>query len=97
MSPPARKRAKEQAMMRIVTTVSVGVAFMLPFMARAEMTDAQYCQAMVDKYRTASGGTQNNQAVAEAMDQCAKGNAAAGIPVMEKALKDAKVTLPARN
>ncbi len=72
------------------------LAFGLPFMASAEMTDAQYCQAMVKKYRTASGGTQNNQAVAQAMDQCAKGNPAAGIPVMEKALRDAKVTLPTR-
>jgi hypothetical protein len=31
------------------------------------------------------------------MDQCAKGNPSAGIPVLEKALKDQKATLPARN
>jgi len=59
--------------------------------------DAAYCQALIAKYREASGGTQNNQAVAEAMDQCSKGNTAAGIPVLEKALKDNKVTLPPRS
>jgi hypothetical protein len=59
--------------------------------------DAAYCRALTDKYRTVTGGTQNNQAVVEAMDQCAKGNTAAGIPVLEKALKDNQVTLPPRS
>ena len=59
--------------------------------------DAAYCKALTDKYRAVTGGTQNNQSVAEAMDQCAKGNTAAGIPVLEKALKDNKATLPPRS
>jgi hypothetical protein len=33
---------------------------------------------------------------AEAINQCNQGNTAAGIPVLEKALTDAKVSLPAR-
>ena len=84
-------------MRKSVMCLTAGMALALPFTALADMTDAQYCQAMVDKYRTATGGTQNNQDVAQAMDQCSKGNTAAGIPVMEKALKEQKVTLPTRN
>lgn len=64
--------------------------------AAAFADDASYCKALVDKYRTVTGGTQNDQTVAAAMEQCAKGNPAAGIPVMEKALKDQKATLPPR-
>lgn len=30
------------------------------------------------------------------MDECAKGNYAAGIPVLEKKLRDARFTLPKR-
>ena len=32
-----------------------------------------------------------------AIDECAKGNYAAGIPVLEKKLTDARFTLPKRN
>jgi len=35
--------------------------------------------------------------VPEAINQCNQGNTAAGVPVLETALKDAKVTLPPRN
>ena len=35
--------------------------------------------------------------VPTAIAECNKGNPAAGIPVLEKALTDAKVTLPTRN
>ena len=59
--------------------------------------DAAYCKALADKYRLVTGGTQNDQSVSEAMDQCAKGNTAAGIPVLEKALKDNKASLPPRS
>ena len=78
----------------ISLSTCMAMALGLPFAAHAD--DAQYCQALVAKYRAASGGTQNNQAVAEAMDQCSKGNTAPAIPVLEKALKDARVTLPLR-
>jgi hypothetical protein len=33
---------------------------------------------------------------AEAMSQCSKDNTAAGIPVLKKILRDAKISLPAR-
>ena len=81
-------------MRRIVICLSAGVALALPFAAFAD--DASYCKALADLYRQTNG--QNMDASApEAMNQCNKGNTAAGIPVLEKALKDQKATLPARN
>jgi hypothetical protein len=83
--------------MRILATCVIAATCLEPLLAHAQMTDAAYCQALTAKYREVTGGTQNNQAVAEAMDQCSKGNTAAGIPPLEKALKEQKATLPARN
>ena len=73
-----------------------GTALVLPFAAMAEMTDAQYCEALSANYRTLN--TQSYEAnVAEAMAQCKAGNTAAGIPVIEKALKTGGASLPSRN
>ena len=81
-------------MRKIVICLSASIAFALPFAALAD--DAAYCQALADAYRKTN--SQNMDAnVPEAINQCNKGNTAAGIPVLEKALKDAKVTLPPRN
>jgi len=67
-----------------------------PVTAFGQTTDAIYCKALADSYRKLN--TQNvDAAVPEAINQCNQGNTAAGIPVLEKALKDAKVTLPPRN
>jgi hypothetical protein len=46
-------------------------------------------------YREVNKATASATA-AEAMNQCSQGNTAAGIPVLEKELRDAKVSLPAR-
>jgi hypothetical protein len=81
-------------MRKIVICLTAGVAFALPFAAFAD--DAAYCKALADAYRKTN--SQNvDAAVPEAINQCNKGNTAAGIPVLEKALKDAKVTLPPRS
>jgi hypothetical protein len=78
-----------------LTCLVVCSAIALPFAAMAAMTDAQYCEALSVEYRKlnteATSGPQ-----ADAMAQCKAGNTAAGIPVLEKALKDGKVTLPSR-
>ncbi len=71
---------------------SVGLS---PFAALAQSSDATYCQALTKLYREVSTGTINS-AAAEAINQCSQGNTAAGIPVLEKALTDAKVSLPSR-
>jgi hypothetical protein len=80
-------------MRKMVVCLSAGVAFALPFAAMAD--DASYCKALGDAYRKLN--SQNMDAAApEAINQCNKGNTAAGIPVLEKLLKDAKQTLPPR-
>lgn len=56
-----------------------------------------YCKALVDKCRTVTGSTQNAQTVAVAMEQCAKDNASAAIPALEKSLQEQKATLPPRS
>ena len=67
-----------------------------PFTAFGQSTHAKYCQSLADLYRTTN--QQNMDAtMPEAINQCNKGNTAAGIPVLEKALKEAKVALPPRN
>ena len=82
--------------MKSLIAFAICASLALPFAAMAAMTDAQYCEALSVEYRKlntqASTGPQ-----ADAMAQCKAGNTAAGIPVLEKALKDGKVTLPSRN
>jgi hypothetical protein len=83
--------------MKMTLTCLVACAsVMLPFATMAQMTDAQYCDALSVEYRKLN--TQATSGVeADAMAQCKAGNTAAGIPVLEKALRDGKVTLPKRN
>ena len=76
-------------------------AVFLPLAASAQSSDAEYCKALVAKYetyvvringRSPSPGTVDGSVAAE---QCKAGNPA-GIPVLERKLKDARVDLPAR-
>jgi hypothetical protein len=84
--------------MRILgTCLIVGMA-LAPFIAFGQSADAIYCQALADRYRREVPKTETpNAIVPAAISQCQQGNTAAGIPVIEKALKDAKVALPPRN
>lgn len=83
-------------MKTILTYLIVCSAIALPFAAMAAMTDAQYCEALSVEYRKLnSNATSGPQA--DAMAQCTAGNTAAGIPVLEQALKDGKAPLPSRN
>ncbi len=65
------------------------------------MDDAAYCQALTKKYfsfmpahRSEMAGTVE---VNVAIEQCKAGNTAAGIPVLESKLRDAKLDLPSRD
>jgi hypothetical protein len=42
------------------------------------------------------GAAQEDAVAADAMAKCKAGNTAAGIPILEKFLKEGKVTLPPR-
>lgn len=77
------------------------LALTLPVTAFAQ-GDAAYCQALTAKYQhfiarmeshNPSPGTVDANV---AIDQCRNGNTAAGIPVLEQKLRDAKIELPRR-
>ena len=82
--------------MKTTLTCLIVGSIAMPFAAMAAMTDAQYCEALSVEYRKLNTDTSTG-APADAMAQCKAGNTAAGIPILEKALKDGKVTLPSRN
>jgi hypothetical protein len=77
--------------------VIAGMSLVLPFAASAQSDDAKYCQALIDKFRDVESSNSGNVDIPIAMAACAKGDTATGIPIMEKALRARKVTLPPRN
>jgi hypothetical protein len=84
-------------MMRIF----LSLAFLLPTAALAQSGDAAYCSALAEKYQhyvgqnDAAHRAQNPMAsINNAISDCTSGKAASAIPVLEKALQDAKVDLP---
>ncbi len=71
-----------------------------PAFAQA-MDDAAYCQALIKKYFTFAPAHRREMAgtvdVNVAIEKCKAGNTAAGIPILESKLRDAKVDLPSRD
>ena len=55
-----------------------------------------YCADLMAAWRKTSTASPAQGPVPEAMAECTKGNYAAGIPVLEKALTDSRVPLPAK-
>jgi hypothetical protein len=79
----------------------VALCFLLAPQALAQDDDMAYCAELSRLYRRYLGNTGQGRpfpdvAAATAMDQCEEGNTAAGIPVLEKKLRDARFTLPKR-
>jgi hypothetical protein len=78
------------------------LAFAIP--ASAQGNDAAYCQALVGKYKEyvagygsgRHGGIDLNANARIAVDKCNAGDAA-GIPVLEQELKNARIELPSRS
>lgn len=67
----------------------------------AHADDASYCAQLSDLYRryllgSGDGNKFPDVAASVAMDECARGNYAEGIPVLEKRLRDARFSLPKR-
>ncbi len=81
--------------MSIRMSLFVAAALALPTAAAFAQSadDVSYCNALSASYRTVNRGASPSGAGADAMAQCAS-NPSAGIPVLEKALMDAKVSLP---
>ena len=75
---------------------------MMPAMAFAQMSDAAYCSALTERYQTYVHNSSTNRNppspdAESAIAQCKAGNTAAGIPVLERKLRDARVDLPKRS
>ncbi len=71
--------------------------------AQAQGNDASYCNALAQKYETYVANMSYGRSpmpespdIKIAIDQCNKGNTAAGIPVLEQKLRNAKIDLPPR-
>jgi hypothetical protein len=89
--------------MMMSRSVALAFAIVVPAAAFAQSSDANYCAALTQSYQRYVGQNeakhraQNPDAtVNNAIAQCGSGNAASAIPVLEKALRDAKVELPPR-
>jgi hypothetical protein len=80
----------------------VALAVALPAPAFAQTDDATYCIALAtlaNRYlvsSTAEGRGSPDLETRTAIDDCAKGNTAAGIPVLERKLRSNGFTLPKR-
>lgn len=86
----------------VVVIAVVAVALSATFAANAQSDDAAYCRALSEQYQkfyVKTGGHSPTLGTADgsvAVEQCKTGNFAAAIPVLERKLRDAKVTLPSR-
>jgi hypothetical protein len=81
---------------RRVVIVITGTTAAAPPMAG---DDVAYCRALVNAYNQGAGprgSLQPDNATAVAISQCQAGNPGPAIPVMEKALRDARIPLPPR-
>jgi len=83
-----------------ILTILAGTA--LPLCASAQQADAAYCAKLGQAYQKYVGdneaqhrGQQRDATVTAAITKCGT-DSASSIPVIEKALKDAKVDLPPR-
>ena len=86
-----------------LTAIGLLASLALPVTASAQGGDTAYCQALSDKYQryvvgTSGSGRQSspNLSAVEAASKC-NSNAGGSIPVLEKALKDARLDLPPRS
>ena len=90
--------------MKTINWLVPALVALLPLGAAAQTSDAAYCKALTQKYqayvanisvgRSPTPGPVDGEV---AISDCKTGNTAAGIPVLERKLRDAKVDLPPRN
>ncbi len=84
--------------MKTLTAIVVCASVAMPLFAYAQSpADVAYCNKLSETYRgSAMKNSTPAATVPEAMSKCATAPAGA-IPTLEKALTDAKVTLPKRD
>jgi hypothetical protein len=93
---------KEMVMIFKGAFTAAGLVLALPLAASAQSADSKYCSALsasYEKYAQDNGGRSHNAApanVGAAMGKCSSDPSSA-IPVLEKALNEAKIPLPSRS
>ena len=82
----------------------MSAALLVPATSFAQVSDADYCRALTQAYQRyvttiqrGHGPEQTPIDAQNAIDQCNAGNTAAGIPVLEQKLRNAKIELPKRS
>jgi hypothetical protein len=79
-----------------------GIAVILPAAAFAQSSDRDYCRALVAKYEGYLDQSQRRGEAPQSLDaklgveKCKAGDVS-GIPAIEKALENAKLSLPSRS
>jgi hypothetical protein len=77
--------------------IALCASLVLPAVASAQSHDVEYCHALMDTYRDMNSSNQPSVEIPVAMEKCQSGSDPVGaIAIFEKALKNAKVTLPPR-
>src|SRR5476649_2143852 len=89
------------ASLAVLAIVGLGLALPQTAAAQPRPGDRQYCDTLIEMYRTYinepnQGREQRppNVGPEVAIAKCQTGDTAAGIPILEKALRDARFTLP---
>jgi hypothetical protein len=90
--------------MKIQSLCLIGLSLALATPAFAQSNDAAYCKALVGKYQALVAGMgsgrhgehDQNADAKIAIDKCNAGDTS-GIPVLERELTNAKITLPQRS
>jgi len=91
----------EKTMNTLSKVLPAVALFSLPVAAFAQSSDADYCKALVAKYEqyldmdSKMGQQPLGLEVRSGVEKCKAGDPA-GIPMIEKALRDAKFSLPPR-
>lgn len=82
-----------------ILSVVAGLSIATSANTQTKMSDADYCRALVNAYNEgggARGSLQPDNATAVAIAQCQEGKPEVAIPVLEKSLRDARITVPQR-
>jgi hypothetical protein len=84
---------------KLLPGLVLGLLLAAPLSAWAD--DMKYCAELTALYRRYLGNSAEGKmfpdvTVANAISDCEKGNTAAGIPILEKKLRDGRFTLPKR-
>lgn len=88
-------------MSRLIVPLAMALSLAGTAMAQTRNADQTYCESLFatwERYLSPRGESRSTSGVDAyaAIDQCRRGNTVAGIPVLEKLLRDGLFSLPKR-